>query len=185
MFIIELANRIKFWKNADRLGPDMPYTHWRLHFKSTMRKLCGKKFKYFGEAAEVRPGAHIICCSKISLGKRVVIRPGSVLEADPRPGEDGITIEDDVLLGPGVNIYVTNHAYRAKEPIINQGWNKSEAVIIKAGAWIGANAIILPGVIIGANAVVGAGSVVTRSVPDRCVVVGNPARVIKNLDENN
>lgn len=54
---------------------------------------------------------------------------------------------------------------------------------IKKGAKIGANSTILPGVIIGENAFVGAGSVVTKNVPDGAVVVGNPAKIIKNITE--
>jgi len=178
-FLFELVQRINFWENADRIGPDIPYTHWRLHFKSTMRQLCQKKFKHFGKDAEVRPGAYAVCCSKISLGQRVIVRPGSVLQADPRDGESGIIIEDDVMLGQGVSIYVNNHFYRSRIPIIDQGYYKSEGVKIKKGAWVGANVVILPGVTIGLNAVVGAGSIVTRSIPDRVVVAGNPARIIK------
>ena len=52
---------------------------------------------------------------------------------------------------------------------------------MKRGCWVGANAIILPGVTIGENAVVGAGSVVTKSIPDKVVAVGNPARIIRHL----
>lgn len=181
MFIIELIQRINFWKNIDRIGPDVPYTHWRLYFKSKMRRLCNEKFKYFGADAEIRPYVYIVCCSKISIGKRVVIRSGSVIQADPRRGECGIIIEDDVVLGPGISIYVNNHEYRSKTPIIDQGHTKSEAVLIKTGAWIGANAIILPGVTIGSNSVIGAGSIVTKSIPDRVVAVGNPARIVKYI----
>ena len=53
------------------------------------------------------------------------------------------------------------------------------SVLVRRGAVVGAGAVILPGIEIGANAVVGAGAVVTRSVPPSCVVVGNPARVVK------
>jgi acetyltransferase-like isoleucine patch superfamily enzyme len=53
---------------------------------------------------------------------------------------------------------------------------------IKSGAIIGANVTLLPGVVIGANALVGAGAVVTHDVPDRAVVVGNPARVINTVE---
>ena len=77
-----MFEKIKFWINADRIGIDMPYTHWRLYFKSTMRRLCLKKFKHFGHGAEIRPGVCIVGCSKISIGRRVVIRPFSVIQSD-------------------------------------------------------------------------------------------------------
>ena len=86
MFLSEFSQRIHFWQEADPIGPDIPYTHWRLHFKSTMLKLCKEKFQYFDDTADFRPGAYAVCCSKISLGKRVVIRPSSMLFDDPRGG---------------------------------------------------------------------------------------------------
>ena len=168
------------------MGPDIPYTHWRLHFKSTMRALCQRKFKYFGDGAEFRTYAYAICCSKISLGKRVIIRPDSMLFADPREGGAGITIEDDVMLGSGVHIYVHNHRFDDPNiPIIDQGFFVSSPVVLKKGCWVGAKAIILPGVIIGENSVVGAGSMVTKSIPDRVLAVGNPAMVIREIGGKN
>lgn len=183
MFITELIDRIRFMTLVDRIGPDIPLTHWRLHFQSTMRAWCQRKFKRFGSGAEFRPGAYAICCSKISLGNRVVIRPGCMFFADPREGGAEITIEDDVMLGSGVHIYVHNHAFGSPdEPIIDQGFYGSEPVRLLSGCWVGANAIILPGVTVGRNAVVGAGSVVTHSVPDCTVVAGNPARIIRRIE---
>ncbi len=182
MIITEILNRIKFWKNSDRIGPDIPYSHWKLYFNSTMSKLCKKKFQYFGEFSEFRPGAYAIACSKISIGNRVVIRPGSMLFADPHQDGAGIKIEDDVMLGSGVHIYVNNHSYaNTSVPIIDQGFDFSKPVVIKKGSWIGAKVIILPGVTIGENSVIGAGSIVTKNIPDRVVAIGNPARIIKNL----
>ena len=180
--IFEIFKRIKFWKNADRIGPDIPFTHWKLYFKSTMLKLCQEKFKYFDDTAEFRPGAYAICCSKISIGKRVVIRPNTMLFADPRKNGKGIIIEDDVLIGSGVHIYIHNHKYDNPDiPIINQGYHISKEVILKKGCWIGANVIILPGITIGKNTVIGAGSIVTKSIPEKSVAVGNPAKVIKKI----
>jgi acetyltransferase-like isoleucine patch superfamily enzyme len=175
-----LGARVAYWRAADRIGPDIPWTHWRLHFKSTMRELCTSKFKHFGDGAEFRPGAYAIVCRQISLGRRVVIRPGCMLFAN----ETGsITIEDDVMLGSGVHIYVGNHQFDdVARPIIDQGHAASAPVVLERGCWIGANAIILPGVTIGRNAVVGAGSVVTRSVEGRVLVAGNPARLIRRFD---
>lgn len=182
MKLSEIWDRIVFWKDADRLGPDIPYTHWRLYFKSTMLALCKKKFMYFGEGAEFRPGAYAICCSRISLGQRVVVRPDSMFFGDSRENGVSIIIEDDVMLGSGVHIYVHNHRFdNPQKPIIDQGYYPSRPVVLKQGAWIGANAIILPGVTIGKNAVIGAGSVVTKSVPDGVVAAGNPAKIIREV----
>jgi acetyltransferase-like isoleucine patch superfamily enzyme len=86
-------------------------------------------------------------------------------------------VEDDAWLGP--NVVITN----AKYPLSPDVKESLEGPLIKKGAMVGANATILPGVVIGAYALVGAGSVVTKDVPDRAVVVGNPARVIKVLDD--
>ncbi|WP_353661121.1 acyltransferase [Hydrogenimonas sp. SS33] len=166
---------------ADRIGPDCPFTHWYLHFKPRMKKLCKKKFKYFADSAEFRAGAYAITCSKISIGENVVIRPQTMLFADPRSDQEGyIIIEKDVLIGSGVHIYVANHKFGEQKNIIEQGHQRAKNVILKEGSWIGANAIILPGVTIGKNAVIGAGSIVTKSIPDGEVWAGNPARMIKN-----
>ncbi len=183
-FIAEIFARISFWKKTDRIGPDIPWTHWLLHFKSTMLRLCKRKFKNFDDTAEFRPGAYAVCCSKISLGHRVVIRPGCMLFADPRNNGAGITIEDDVVLGSGVHFYCGNHNYLNPEiPIIDQGHAASKPILLKKGCWIGARCIILSGVVVGENSVVGAGSVVVKSLPARVLAVGNPARIIRKIDE--
>jgi len=181
---MDFINRIKFWQTADRIGPDIPLTHWQLHFKSSMVKLCQKKFKHFDESADFRPYAYAIWCSRISIGKRVVVRPNTMLCASPPEFKAGnITIEDDVLLAGGIQIHTDTHKF--DEPgklIIEQGYLEAKDVVLKKGCWIGANVTILQGVTIGENAVVGAGSVVTRNIPARSVAAGIPARVIRNLD---
>ena len=182
--IAELLDRIRFWRAADRLGPDVPWTHWRLYFKSSMLKLAREKFRRFGEGVEFRAGAYAVTCSKISLGNRVVIRPGCMLFADPREDGAGITIEDDAMLGSGVHIYVSNHRFDDDTlAIIDQGHYDSQPVTIGQGAWVGACAVLLPGVNVGRNAVIGASSVVTRDIPPFAVAVGNPARVIRIIGE--
>lgn len=181
MVIFELFSRLKFWKNTDRLGPDIVGTHYKLFFKKEGRKLCEKKFQFFGEGAEFRPGAYAVACSKISIGKRVVIRPGTMLFAEPIYEGGYINIEDDVLIGSGVHIYTTNHNFSNPNIlIINQGSTVKD-VFLRKGCWIGANAILLPGVIIGQNSVVAAGSIVTKNIPNNVVVAGNPAKIIKEI----
>ena len=89
----------------------------------------------------------------------------------------GITIEDDVLIGPKVSLVTENHPLDPKE---RKGLI-AKPIIIKKNAWIGANATILPGVTIGENAVVAAGAVVSKDVPDNAIVGGIPAKFIKNV----
>lgn len=167
----------------DRLGPDVPKTHWMLNNKTLMRLLCQNKFLHFGEHSEIRPGAYIICCSRIWIGKSVVVRPGSHLYADPRAEGGKIVIEDEVLLGPCVHIYTNNHRYLdPDQTIYSQGYDEesiSDTVYLRKGCWVGANSVILKGVEIGVNSVVAAGSVVTRSIPPRSLAAGVPARIIK------
>jgi len=182
MILFEFFERINFCRVTDRIGPDIPFTHWMLHFNSTMLKLCRAKFIKFGEGASFRPGAYAIACSKISIGKNVILRPGTMLFADTRVGGSGIEIEDDVLIGSGVHMYTTNHQFNnSQTPIYYQGHMESQPVKLRKGCWIGASVVILPGVEIGENAVIGAGSIVTKSIPPRCVAVGNPAKVIRSI----
>jgi len=89
----------------------------------------------------------------------------------------GITLEDNVLVGPKVNLITTNHP---NEP----GQRRSTIslpIVLKQGAWIGANVTVMPGVTIGENAIVGAGAVVTKDVAANTIVAGVPARVVKHL----
>jgi acetyltransferase-like isoleucine patch superfamily enzyme len=180
MLFIDIINKIKYDLQSDRIGPDIPFTHWKLYFKKTMHNFCERKFKRFTDSTEIRPGAYIMGCSRIELGKGVILRPNCMLFGESCSLSVSIKIEDYVMLGAGVHIYINNHRYDNVEiPIYHQGYYPDKAVIIRKGSWIGANTIILPGVIIGENSVVGAGSVVTKSIPDNVVAVGNPARVIK------
>ncbi|GGE86878.1 Acetyltransferase (isoleucine patch superfamily) [Chishuiella changwenlii] len=90
----------------------------------------------------------------------------------------GITIEDDVLIGPKVSLITENHPL---EPQHRKGLI-GKSILIKRNAWIGANATILPGITIGENAVIAAGAVVSKDVPDNVVVGGVPAKIIKTIE---
>ena len=89
----------------------------------------------------------------------------------------GITIEDDVLIGPKVNLIISHPL----DPTTRRS-TYCAPIVIKKGAWLGAAVSVMPGVTIGENAVVAANAVVTRDVPDNAVVGGAPARVIKHID---
>ena len=86
-------------------------------------------------------------------------------------------LEEGAWIGP--NVVLTN----AKYPLFPGVKENLKGPTIKEGARIGANATILPGVVIGKNSLVGAGSVVVRDVPDDSVVVGNPAKVVKQISD--
>jgi maltose O-acetyltransferase len=85
------------------------------------------------------------------------------------------------MVGPAVQIYTAAHHLQAESRI--QGLEVARPIVIEDNAWLGGGAILLPGVTVGRNAVVGAGAVVSRSVPANTVVVGNPARVIREIEQ--
>jgi acetyltransferase-like isoleucine patch superfamily enzyme len=107
-----------------------------------------------------------------SIGKNVFINHAcSFLDLG------GITIEDNVLIGPRVNLVTESHPLDPED----RKALLTKPVTIKRGAWIGAGATILPGVTVGENAVVAAGSVVSRDVPANTVVAGVPAKIVKSI----
>ena len=109
----------------------------------------------------------------IQIGKNVFINHAcSFLDMG------GITIEDDVLIGPKVNLITENHPV---EPA-NRKVLVVKPIVIKRNAWIGAAATILPGVTVGENAVVAAGAVVSKDVPANTVVGGIPAKILKTIN---
>jgi maltose O-acetyltransferase len=92
----------------------------------------------------------------------------------------GVTIGNDVLFGPNVQIYTATHPLEAEA---RKTWLEfARPIIIGNDVWVGGGAIICPGVSIGNGVVIGAGAVVTKSVPDNVFVGGNPARIIREID---
>ena len=110
--------------------------------------------------------SHCLIENEVRVGHRVTVKSGVQLW-------DGITLEDDVFVGPNVTFTNDRHPKSGNRAFHREGCR------VEAGASIGGGAVILPGVTIGARAVVGAGAVVTRDVPADSTVVGNPARVLK------
>jgi acetyltransferase-like isoleucine patch superfamily enzyme len=138
--------------------------------------------------ARLQTGHHVVIREANTIGADVSIGTGSIVEHHIQIG-DGVRLHSRVFvpeysvleagcwLGPGV--VITNARY----PISRGVKDRLRGAHIEAGAIIGAGAILLPGVRIGARALVGAGAVVTRDVPPRAVVVGNPARLLKTIDD--
>jgi acetyltransferase-like isoleucine patch superfamily enzyme len=93
-----------------------------------------------------------------------------------------VQIENDVILAQNVVLSGLNHEYQdVNTPIHKQPITKKK-ITVKAGAWIGANAVVTAGITIGKNSVVAGGSVVTKDVPNYTVVGGNPAKVLKKFN---
>ncbi|MEQ1946416.1 MAG: WxcM-like domain-containing protein [Bryobacteraceae bacterium] len=104
-----------------------------------------------------------------SVGDRVTVKCGVQLW-------DGVTLEDDVFVGP--NATFTNDPF----PRSKRQPSEYSRTLVRKGASIGANATLLPGITVGSYAMVGAGAVVTRDVPARAIVAGNPAKVTGYVD---
>lgn len=108
----------------------------------------------------------------IRIGKNVFINSGAMFT-----DLGGITLEDNVLIAPRVNILTVNHP---ENPAQRRGL-VLKPVVIRKNAWIGAGATILPSVTVGENGIVAAGAVVSKDVPPNSIVGGIPARVLKNI----
>lgn len=141
--------------------------------------LKGKQNIVLGDSVTVRPYAQIW-----SGGGTVRIGQGSEIGERCRISiANSLNMGKKVLLSPNVYITDCDHEYRNLEvPVIDQGIvQKGQAVSIGDGSYIGINTVIVGNVKIGKHCVIGANSVVTKDVPDYCVAVGSPARVIKNI----
>jgi len=109
--------------------------------------------------------AHVFIENDVIIGDRVTVKSGVQLW-------DGLRVGDDAFIGP--NATFTND----RRPRSKQYPDEFQKTIIGEKATIGANATILPGITVGKYAMVGAGAVVTKNVPERALVAGNPARII-------
>jgi UDP-2-acetamido-3-amino-2,3-dideoxy-glucuronate N-acetyltransferase len=118
-------------------------------------------------------GSYVDIEGDVVIGNHVSLQSGVYVTR-------GVVIEDDVFCGPRV---ITMNDKRIVHRRPNLVWEKAAPKILRA-ARVGGGSVLLPGVTIGENALVGAGSVVTRDVPDRAIVVGNPARVVGTVPDD-
>lgn len=141
-------------------------------------------FGVMGKGVHVDIDFHCEYGKHIFIGDKVIINMNCTFVDNNR-----IDIGSNVLIASNVQIYTATHSTNVHKRMV-ENWSEGQEICrtyalpvrIEDGAWIGGGAIILPGVTIGRNSVIGAGSVVTRSIPDNCVAVGNPCRVIKWID---
>ena len=155
-------------------------------YADTERKqaLLREMFGSLGKGVHVDIDFHCEYGKHIFIGDQVIINMNCTFVDN-----NIIEIGDNVLIASNVQIYTATHSTKLQERVVAD-WEAGEGICktyalpvrINDGAWIGGGAIILPGVTIGKNSVIGAGSIVTHSIPDNCVAVGNPCRVIKQID---
>lgn len=132
----------------------------------------------FGKKTDawVQPPFYCDYGSNIALGSKVFFNFNCVV-LDVMP----VTIGDNVLFGPGVQIYTATHPISAVE---RRTWLEyAKPITIGSDVWVGGGAIICPGVTIGDRTVIGAGSVVTKDIPSDVIAAGNPCRVIRKIEE--
>jgi acetyltransferase-like isoleucine patch superfamily enzyme len=140
---------------------------------------------------------------RISVGNHVYLGPGSWLITHDPCGRleigDGTSVAGYCVLSAATsirigrkvlfarNVYIADHRHgfqHCEVPVIEQEIEHLRPVVVEDGAWLGQNVVILPGVTVGRGAVVGANSVVRDDIPPRCLAVGAPARVVRELDAN-
>ena len=156
---------------------------------------------YLGIAADVKLGVNVRLAKFINLygcevGENTKIGAFVEIQKNATVGRnckisshtfvcEGVTIEDGVFIGHSVT-FINDRYPRATtsdgELQTEADW-KVETTVVKAGASIGSGSTILSGVTIGEKAIIGAGSVVTKNVPPKAVVAGNPARVLRMIQE--
>ena len=93
-----------------------------------------------------------------------------------------VCIGSHVNLAQGITVTALNHNFEDITRRIDQQGITTKPIVIGDDVWIGANSVILPGVTLGSHVIVAAGAVVTKDIPDNCVVAGVPAKVIKQLE---
>jgi maltose O-acetyltransferase len=141
------------------------------------RRILGELFASVGADTAIRPPLYVDYGTHISFGARCFANYGLVaLDVCP------ITIGDDVQIGPNVQLLTPTHPV---EPGPRRDkWEAGRPITIGNNVWLGGGAIVLAGVSIGDNTIVGAGAVVTKDLPADVVAVGNPARVVRMLEDD-
>lgn len=169
-----------------------------LYYRSVLRNM--------GRSSVIISPLHLDGKENISIGDNVLVQYKTWLAARPLTGSDkcelkigngtvighfnhiyatqSIVIEENVLTADKVYISDNIHGYGdITVPILRQPVEQRGSVVIGSGSWLGENVCVI-GASIGKNCVIGANSVVTRDIPDYCVAVGAPAKIIKKFNRN-
>lgn len=144
--------------------------------KDEIIKLEKELFGKTGENLYVNPPLYVDYGRHISVGENFYANMNCVFLDVNR-----ITIGNNVMIGPSVGIFTAGHP--VDPDVRNMELEFGTAITIEDNVWIGGNATILPGITVGMNSIVAAGSVVTKDVPPNSIVGGNPAKVIREINE--
>lgn len=139
-----------------------------------IKELCS----HCGDGVIIEAGFHCDYGSQMQVGDRTFININCTI-LDAPIAEAAMTIGNDCLIGPNVQLLSVSHATSPAQRLHKE--NFAQPINIGNNVWIGAGAIILAGVNIGDNSVIGAGSVVTKSVEKNTLVAGNPAVKIRGI----
>ena len=132
------------------------------------------KMKKYGNV-RIHPTASLRCGHNIELGKNSHINQYCCIWAS---ANSKIILGDNLLMGPGVKIFSSNHGTDRSSIMNEQEWMEKD-VIVGNDVWIGANAVVLPGVRINDGAIIASGAVVTKDIPPYSIAAGVPAKTIK------
>lgn len=152
--------------------PMQPMPGYKLGY--TLRRWCARHLlRHCGHDVIVKDHCYFGSGSRLSVGDRSQLGSNARLNGD-------ITIGHDVLMGPDVIMMATSHEFASVDiPINQQGARPEKPIVIGNDCWIGTRVIILPGVSLGDKCIVAANAVVTHSFPDKCILGGVPAKVLK------
>lgn len=168
-----------FPENSSLEGKKLAYkiNHTPIENKEEIINLEKKLFGKTGNYIYVNPPLHVDYGRHIEIGENFYANMDCVfLDVNK------ITFGNNVMVGPRAGFYTAGHPIDAEVRI--EELEFGYPIVVEDNVWIGANAIILPGVTIGKNAIVAAGSVVTKDVLPNTIVGGNPAKLIREINEH-
>lgn len=187
MYIVDMTNREKMqagdlykvdkdlqeslsacWEKLLKFNKSTSYQEMQANLKDILGKI--------GEGSQILPPFRCNYGKHIEIGQKSFINFGVAMIDVGK-----IIIGDNVLIGPNTGIYTAIHP--TDPEIRSKGVQKARPIVIEDKAWIGGSVTILPGVRIGYGAIVGAGAVVTKDVPAMTIVAGNPAKKIREINE--
>ncbi len=156
----------------------MIITGWLPDFTPILRLrgfLARPAFKKCGRNFQIASGTIINFTSKVQIGNDVFMANNCWIQ-----GVGEVILEDGVLLGPFTVLASSSHT--KEDGSYRFGPSQRSRITIRRGSWMGAHTVVTIGVTIGKGSVVAAGAVVTKDIPDNCIVGGVPAKMIKQED---